>query len=280
MLIVDRGRFPGSDPAGPDRRDLAVGPAGWTLRFDNPDGDWIAYEYCTRDRCLLVSASLPWEICAGPLAGVVLGLLLGREGRTLLHGACLELGGRAFALLGASGHGKSTLAAALVREGASLLTEDLLVLGRTPAAWIVEPGAPSLHLLEDSYAALGPDPPVAAPGVREGKFALAMPAGAGPADGQAPLAAVYILDPPAAGLSAHITSLTGRRALLGVLDHLYGAAWIRSRDGTDLRFCADLVAHVPVHSLSRPWRLDQVGETAAMLRRHASGLPTPRVPES
>lgn len=227
----------------------------------------MAYEYRAGDRCLSVTASLPWEICAEPLAGLVCGVLLGLEGRTLLHGAGLKLGDSSFALLGASGHGKSTLAAALVREGASLLTEDLLVLDHAPSGWLVEPGAPSLHLLEDAYEALGAQAAGAAPKVREGKFAIPMPAAVA---GKAPLTTLYILDPPAPDAPARLIRLTGRRALLRVMDHLYGAAWIRAAGEADLRFCAALAAEVPVHALSRPWRLDQVPETAAMLCRHQS----------
>jgi hypothetical protein len=267
LRVVDIGRFPRSEEAGPDRRSLEAGAAGWTLRYDNRDGDWMAYDYRARDRRLSVSASLPWEISSEPLAGVVCGVLLGLEGRTLLHGACLKLGDSAVALLGASGHGKSTLAAALAREGAALLTEDLLVLARTPTGWAVEPGAPSLHLLEDSYAALGAPLAEAAPKLREGKFAIAMSAARSE---PAPLAAIYILDPPAAEAPARIAALSGRHAVMRMLDHLYGAAWIRPRGEADLRFCAELVSAVPVHALSRPWRLDRVGETAALLRRHVS----------
>lgn len=269
MRVVDRGRFAKSEEAGPDRRNLAVGADGWTLRYDNRDGDWMAYDYRVPDRRLSVSASLPWEIGSAPLAGVVCGVLLGLEGRTLLHGAALKLGETAVAVLGASGHGKSTLAAALVRDGAALLTEDLLVLDRAAPAWIVEPGAPSLHLLEDSYAALGAPGAGSAPKVREGKFAVDMP----PASmGRTPLAAIYILDPPDPGASARLTRLSGRAALMRLIDHLYGAAWIRRRGEADLRFCADLVESVPIHALSRPWRLDGVPETAALIRRHSASL--------
>lgn len=264
---MDRGRFPASAEAGADRRSLSAGADGWTLRYDNRGGDWMAYGYRARDRYLSVSASLPWEICAGPIAGVVCGVLLGLEGRTLLHGAALKLGHSAFALIGASGHGKSTLAAALVREGAALLTEDLLVSAPSPGGWIVEPGGPSLHLLEDSYAALGEPSGAAAPKVRDGKFAIDVPAAGA---GQEPLAAIYVLDPPGADTEARFNRLTRARALMRVLDHLYGAPWIRPRSEGDLRFCSDLVAQVPVYALSRPWRLDRVAETAAMLRRHSA----------
>lgn len=225
----------------------------------------MAYDYRARDRCLSVSASLPWEICAAPLGGVVPGVLLGLEGRPLLHGACLKLGEAAVALLGASGHGKSTLAAALVRDGAALLTEDLLVLDDAGGEWIVEPGAHSLHLLEDSYAALGGAPAGAAPKVRDGKFAVDIPAAGA---GRTPLSAICILDPPASGEAAGLTRLAGRDAVIRLMAHLYGAAWIRAPGRADLGFCAGLAARVPVHALSRPWRLESVPETAALLRGH------------
>lgn len=265
--MVPLARAARTGTAGPDRRDLTVADEGWTLRYDNRDGDWMAYDYRSADRTLAVSGSLPWPVRAEPLAGVVCGVLLGLETRTLLHGACLKLGETCFALLGASGHGKSTLAAALVREGASLVSEDLLVAARTPAGWTVEPGAPSLHLLPDSYAMLGPTG-VGTAKVRDGKYALDLPAAAA---GPAPLAGLYLLDPPDARATAQLARLSGRRALLRVFEHIYGKAWIRSPGETDLRFCAALVADVPVHALSRPWSLAAVPETAAMLRRHLSG---------
>ena len=265
-------RSPRAPESGPDRRDLAVRPEGWTLRYDNRAGDWMAYDYRAADRRLSVSGSLPWETSAWPLGGVVCAVLLGLRQRTLLHGACMALGERSYGLLGASGHGKSTLAAALVREGAALLTEDLLVAARAPWGWRVEPGAPTLHLLEDSYAALASklgSPATGAATVRDGKYALDLSSpqlGTGAV--QAPLAGLYILDPPSPDGAARLTRLKGRRALLRLLDHLYGAGWIRPLGQSDLDFCSALVAEVPIHAVSRPWRLGAVGETAAMLRRH------------
>ena len=265
-------RSPKLEKAGSNRRNLSFGEAGWTLRYDNRDGDWMAYEYRVRDCCVLVSGSLPWQVCAEPLAGVVCGVLLSLRQRTLLHGACVKLGGASFALLGASGHGKSTLTAALMQEGATLVTEDLLVAARTPSGWNVEAGAPTLHLLEDAYAMVGAglsSRGQAAPKVREGKYALDM-TGAfdGAASGPPTLAGIYLLDPPAARALTRLTTLSGRRALLRVLEHLYGSGWIRAVAECDLHFCADLVADVPVHVLSQRWRLEEILETAAMLRWH------------
>jgi len=263
--VVPLARSPRERAAGPDRRDLRVGTEGWTLRYDNREGDRMAYDYRAADRLVSVSGSLPWEVRAAPLAGLVWGVLLGLGRRTLLHGACVSLSGAGVALLGASGQGKSTLAAALLLGGAELVSEDLLVPEATPSGWIVEPGAPSLHLLEDAYAMLGgPEQPEP---TRDGKYAInLLPDRAGPVA----LAAICLLDPPAAQPEARLTRLSGRRAVVRVLEHLYGEAWIRPPDESDLRLCAALVADVPVHALSRPWDLGGVPETADLLSRSFS----------
>jgi hypothetical protein len=268
LRIVALERAPRSSKSGPDRRSLSIGPGGWTLRYDNRDGDWMAYDYRAVDRRLLVSASLPWDVCAGPLTGVVCGVLLGLEKRTLLHGACLEIDGKSIAILGASGHGKSTLAAFLSQAGAGVVTEDLLAPARTEAGWIVEPGAPGLHLLADAFAMFGApaDPARPAAPVRDGKYALELPATAARA---VPLAGIYILDLAGEESEPALTRLSGRRAVQQILQHLYGASWIRAPDAADLRFCADLAAEVPVHSVSRPWRLDRLACTAELVLDHA-----------
>lgn len=60
-------------------------------------------------------------------------LLRQLEGKLALHGAAVELEGRAVLLLGRSGQGKSTLAAALCARGARLLSDDAIAL-EAPAA--------------------------------------------------------------------------------------------------------------------------------------------------
>ncbi|MFL6843701.1 MAG: hypothetical protein ACJ8ER_02335 [Allosphingosinicella sp.] len=229
----------------------------------------MAYDYLEADRRLDVSGSLPWKTRAEPLSGVVPAVLLGLGGRTLLHGAALQAGGAAFALLGGSGQGKSTLAAALVREGGVLVSEDLLVPVRTAEGWRIEPGARSLHLLADAFAALAPPGPRPVE-TRDGKYAV--DCGDGPTH-PVPLAGLCLLDPPAPGGAAELRPLSGRRALMRLAEHLYGA-WIRPPSEADLRLCAALVQEVGIWALSRPWGLEQVPGTAAMLMRHfaASGL--------
>lgn len=266
LTVAHAGRAPAERPSGPDRRDLKVTDSGWALRYDNREGGWMTAEYSARDRRLLVSGSDAWEAFEGPLSGVVWGVLLRLGGATLLHGACIAVGGRAIAILGASGHGKSTLAGALIALGGAPLTEDLLRLGQGPAGFQAEPGAPMLHLLEDAYRHLAPRlPDGSARPSGDGKVRLTLSGDAAPV----PLAALYVLEPPGRGGEASLGRLSGPSAIGALAEHLYGSRWVRPVGAEDLAFCARLARDVPVFALSRPWALDGILATAELVRGHA-----------
>jgi hypothetical protein len=271
LTIAFARRAPAEPPSGPDRRDLEVTDAGWTLRYDNREGGWMAFDYSAGDRRLLVSGSLEGEAFEGPLSGVVCGLLLRLAGTTLLHGACLGLGGRAVAILGASGHGKSTLAGALIARGATLVTEDLLRLSHGAGGFRAEPGAPTLHLLADAYRHLAPHLPAGpARPAGDGKVRL-FPGGDG---APVPLAALCVLDPPGnGGGESSLERLSGPSAVGALAGHLYGSRWIRPAGDEDLAFCARLAREVPVFALSRPWALDAVLATADLVRSQVAQTP-------
>jgi hypothetical protein len=267
LTIVHAGRAPPERPSGPDRRDLRVADSGWTLRYDNREGGWMAFEYSAVDRRLRLSGSVGWEAFEGPLGSVVCAVFLRLRGATLLHGACVGWGRhRGIAILGASGHGKSTLAGALVARGAAPLTEDLLLLRQGPDGYSAEPGAPTLHLLADSWRHLAPLlPPGSACPSGDDKIRLTLGGEAEPA----PLSAVYVLEPPGSAPEPSLERLSGPAAVGALAEHLYGTRWIRPADGGDLAFCARLALEVPVFALSRPWALDRLLATAGMVRSHA-----------
>lgn len=84
------------------------------------------------------------------IVGFVLGYLLHLRGALCLHGAVLMHNGQTFAVMGDSGIGKSTVAAALVRHGAKLLSDDMVVFSRTAPPWAAEGGCRSLRLNTDT----------------------------------------------------------------------------------------------------------------------------------
>ncbi len=62
------------------------------------------------------------------LLGRVMALAAHADGRLTLHASAVSVAGRAVAFVGPKHAGKSTLALALVRKGARLLTDDTLVV--------------------------------------------------------------------------------------------------------------------------------------------------------
>jgi hypothetical protein len=64
------------------------------------------------------------------LVGPILAFVMRLRGAACLHASAVEVEGRAIAIAGLAGAGKSTLAAALVTAGATLIAEDVVALRR------------------------------------------------------------------------------------------------------------------------------------------------------
>ncbi len=85
----------------------------------------------------------------------VLPLALGRQGEQVFHGSAVEAPSGALVFLGASGRGKSTLAASFALAGHRFLSDDALLLApRAGGTYAVLPSHPSIRLWDDSKDAL------------------------------------------------------------------------------------------------------------------------------
>lgn len=90
------------------------------------------------------------------LFGSVMGLVCHQLGLLPLHASAVALGKSAIAFCGPPGMGKSTLAAACVDAGASLVADDVLVVAIDPDnAVMARPGMPKMKLWRDALTALG-----------------------------------------------------------------------------------------------------------------------------
>ena len=103
-------------------------------------GDWPE-NYALEDACTYL---------VGPVIAFALRLL----GTTCLHASSIAVGGRAIALLGQPGAGKSTTAAAFAQLGYSILSDDVAVLDDQGDQFLVQPGYPRVNLWPDSARAL------------------------------------------------------------------------------------------------------------------------------
>jgi hypothetical protein len=250
-------------PSGPLRRELVREGEGWSLRYTSPEGGWLHFDHDARSKSLTVAGSVGWSDAVPVLSGVACAVLLSSAGMPLLHGAAVALDGGAIGILGESGQGKSTLAAALLGAGGRLLSEDLLAFTRRGEELEVEPGYGRISLLPDSCEALG----------FGGGGALQARAGtakswidAASSAGPVAIRRLYILAPPDPAERAGARRRLSRAAAAPALvRQLYGADWIRPITRSDLAFCASLASRVPIFALTRAATLDRVDDCAAML---------------
>jgi hypothetical protein len=84
----------------------------------------------------------------------VLPLAATLQGLELLHASAVELDGQTLAFVAASGVGKTSVAAHLVAEGASLLTDDVLAVERSSEGIVAHPGAPILAVAPSELDAM------------------------------------------------------------------------------------------------------------------------------
>jgi hypothetical protein len=89
------------------------------------------------------------------LLNQVMPLVLSRRGRLVLHGSAISWRGGVAAFIGRSGAGKSTLAAACAAAGASIVTDDCLVLRRDGARWLAVPCDAGVRLWPSALELLG-----------------------------------------------------------------------------------------------------------------------------
>lgn len=89
------------------------------------------------------------------LLGSVFGVLCNQRGVLPLHASSVEVDGGAIAFAGASGMGKSTLAAAFHRRGFKLLTDDVTPVAFHDGGARFLPGLRRIRLWQDSLEAFG-----------------------------------------------------------------------------------------------------------------------------
>lgn len=201
--------------------------------------------------------------------GRVIPLLLHARGALCVHGSAVAVDGLGAAFVGARGRGKSTLALALMAEGAVLAGDDVAPLwpGTADGAARLGPGAPCARVWPDSATALEvagpslalPDEPVAK------RLVAAIPAERR-LTREVPLGGIYLLEsvaPEGAVAAADRTPITGARAALALVAHATSARLLAADGGADLvDRAALLAARVPIWRLRVTRDLARLNEAA------------------
>lgn len=190
------------------------------------------------------------------LLGPVLSYWLERLGIPMLHAAAVRMAAGAVGFIAHSGGGKSSLAAALLAAGASLLTDDLLPVEERAGTFLARPGYPQMRMEPDSARHFFGTIEGLAP-VSPDDTKLHVPV-ASFCDAAVPLSALYLVErrpgPP------EILPLPRRQAVIELVRHSFSpylveAAGLQPRR---LDLFTRLVRQVPVRRLCCPDGLENL----------------------
>ena len=188
------------------------------------------------------------------LLGSAMGIALHQRDMLPLHANAVVIGGAAVAFTGASGMGKSTLAAWFHDRGYRLLADDVVVIGLGEAGPLAYPGLPRLRLRRDALLASGRRTEDHQPSYRpepgtEHKFDVTVDIRALGAD-PAPLAAVFLLD---RGEDFRSVPLSGMEAVEALSANTYRGQFVPVLGNPARHFetCLAIAKGVPMFRLER-----------------------------
>ena len=244
--------------------------------YSDPDGAVFAWPGVAAFR--FVDESTIWArlydeapegIFSFPFLGPVMAWFLNMRRLFVLHSSAVHFEGKTLALLGDKLAGKSTTAAAFVRAGASLVTDDLLAIRlASDAAPICLPAFPQLKLEDvaaQSIKVEGASPrPLILDGFPKRQHTL-------PSMMEQSVPMTCLVQLKRGGEHPAFTRLDGPEAA-GVLNRFSylprfgGAPWTKEDHARHFSNCLTLAQHATVGTLQIPANLDRLDETVQMMR--------------
>jgi hypothetical protein len=209
------------------------------------------------------------------LLGSAMGMLIHQRGLLPLHGNAIEINGSAFAFVGHSGTGKSTLATWFHDQGFRILSDDVCVVRFDRAGNpMLSAGIPRLRLWREAIEASGRDTNdydrSYAGGHDYDKFDVPVDAAA-TVERALPLGAVYSLR---RGDGVSIDRLGPVDSAEVLFANTYRGAYLDQTATNALHWqaCLDLIRRVPVFNFVRTWGLKMLGEHATKVACHAQRI--------
>jgi hypothetical protein len=186
------------------------------------------------------------------LQGSPFGALLHQRGLLALHGCTVLANGRAYAIVGRSGVGKSTLAAGLAARGHSVYADDITALSIGQGSAEAFQGFCQIKLYGDSVRRLGRDPGALRP-LRPGVIKLGMVIPPVADGGPVPLQGIFVLD-ISSGAQIEMTALAGATRLTTLLINTYRSRFLKSLGlmRENYEQCAAVAQGVPIWQILRP----------------------------
>jgi hypothetical protein len=201
------------------------------------------------------------------VTGRVLAVAMHASGHLCLHGSAVATGAGAIAFLAPKFHGKSTLALALTRAGAKLLTDDVLPVDpRTPVQAV--PGVHQVKLWQDSATHFGVDREAPRPG---NKHLLHDFDDSMLSNDRTSLAAIYLLSPinVEEGAAAPAVARTRMHVVPSALALVRHSIMGSMLGGADAQLVIDrattIAEAVPVYQLAVAAGMERIGDTVEQL---------------
>jgi hypothetical protein len=207
------------------------------------------------------------------LLGPVLSYWFERRGLPTLHASAVAVNGGALVFLSRHGGGKSGLAAAMMRAGCPLLTDDLAVLEEREECWEIRPSYPEMRMWPDE-ASHFVGPPEGLPRVQTDSEKRRVAVGDGGfgafLDASTPLACIYLASrrqETDGGVESEPVSRS--EALIELVRHSFSPRLVEAAGLQPARLdrLARLVRRVPVRRLSYPSGFERLPEIAEILLR-------------
>lgn len=204
------------------------------------------------------------ENAASYLLGPILGLLLRLRGVTCLHASAVAFDDRSVAFVGQTGAGKSTTAAAFVRQGYGAISDDIVALVEREGVLHVMPAYPHLCLWPESVRMLYDSPealPRLLPDWDKRRLALGEE-GTRFESRSLPLGAIYVLSERRPDPAPYIEAIRPQSALLALVADTYANKILdKEMRAREFAVLGRLVTAVPVrrvHPHEDPARLEEL----------------------
>lgn len=244
------------------------------LRLTYHDGVAFTVDAAGSGVEICLPPSVPTAALLPALLGPIMGVAMRQRGVVCLHASAVALGQQAIALVGDSGAGKSTTAAAFARRGRAVLGDDVLPLTHSGGAWVATPAYPKLRLWPESAAALMGSadalPPMM-PGWDKRALDLGQHAMAFQSE-PLPLSAIYFLGPRRDTQTA-FTDVAPADALMRLVsDSFASRAQSPVQRAAEFRFLAELVRSLPLRQVSASNDLGQLDALCAAIEADAARL--------
>jgi len=193
------------------------------------------------------------EDTATYLLGPALGFVLRLRGITCLHASAIAIDGKAIAIVGDAGMGKSSTAAAFARLGFPIITDDVAPLRDHGTRFEIDAAYPRIRLWPDSVESLFGSAdalPRITPtwdkrylDLNQSQFEFTHQA--------LELAAIYVLAPRVSDAVPRVEELGARAGLMTLVAESYSRRCLAaSQRALEFDVLARLVAHVPLRRLS------------------------------